>query len=180
MKKFYALLAAACCTMALSATTYNCHLKVDVNGYATEQDEVKVEVNEENGAYNLSLKNFVLAAGEQSIPVGTIAVSGVTGVNEHGYTTLTYNDNVTIAEGDDPNQEYWLGPSLGDVPITLTARFIDTALNATIDIQLGDMVIAVNVFGIAPATEGLEGDVNKDNEVSIADVNSVIDIILKH
>ncbi len=42
------------------------------------------------------------------------------------------------------------------------------------------MVIAVNVFGIAPATEGLEGDVNKDNEVSIADVNSVIDIILKH
>ena len=35
MKKFYALLAAACCTMALSATTYNCHLKVDVeNDYA--------------------------------------------------------------------------------------------------------------------------------------------------
>jgi hypothetical protein len=36
----------------------------------------------------------------------------------------------------------------------------------------------VSIFGIAPAQEGLEGDVNKDKEVNVADVNRVIDIIL--
>lgn len=180
MKKFQAFLAAACCTMALSATTYNCHLKVVVNGYATEQDQVKVEVTENNGTYDLSLKNFALIAGDQTIPVGNIEANGVPGVNEYGYTTIIYNENVTITEGDDPQYSYWMGPMLGDVPVRLTSRFIDTALSATIDIELGDMIIAVNVFGVAPAESVLDGDVNKDGEVNIADVNSVIDIILNN
>jgi hypothetical protein len=50
-------------------------------------------------------------------------------------------------------------------------------LSANIDINLGGMVIAVELFGVAPE---LNGDVNKDNEVNIADVNTVIGIILKN
>ena len=67
---------------------------------------------------------------------------------------------------------------LGEVPVDLTARFIDTALSANIDIALGDMIIEVSVFGVAPAPETLKGDVNEDGNVNISDVNSVIGIIL--
>ena len=44
MKKFFAMLAAVSCTMALSATSYMCHLKVVINDVASEQDQVEVVV----------------------------------------------------------------------------------------------------------------------------------------
>ena len=178
-RRFFALLAAACCIMALSATTYTCHLKVTVNGVVSEQDQELVEVTQNNGAYDLSLKNFCLVAGDQSLPVGTIAVNGVEGVDEYGYTTLATIAPISIAAGDDPkySESDWLGPMLGEVPIDLTARFIDTAMDANIDITLGDMVINVAVFGIAPT---LKGDVNNDNVVNISDINTIIGIILNN
>jgi hypothetical protein len=184
MKKYFALLfAALCCTMAMSATTYNCHLKVTINGEATEQDQVQVEITEaEDGTYNLSLKNFVLWMGDFPMPVGNIAVTGVAGTDEYGYTTIKFNDKLNITEGDDPNFDTWAGPLLGDVPVVLTARFTDTAANADIDIDMKQMmgqVIAVSIFGVAPAPEALEGDVNHDGEVNVSDVNRVISIILK-
>jgi hypothetical protein len=182
MKKFFAMLAAVSCTMALSATSYMCHLKVVINDVASEQDQVEVVVTQENGAYNLSLKNFCLVSDGVTMPVGNIAVSGVEGVNEYGYTTINFSSPINITPGDDPNfnESDWIGPLLGDVPIDLTARFIGTALSANIDINMVEMlgqVINVSIFGVAPA---LKGDVNNDNEVNIADVNSVIDIILAH
>ena len=178
MKHSLAIFAALCCAMALNATNYACHLKVVVNGHATEQDLVSVVVTNNNGTSDLSLKNFVLESDGENIPVGNIEVNGVTGTDEYGYTTIIYNEPITITPGDDPQYDYWLGPMLGEVPVNLTARFIDAAANATIDIQLGDMVIAVDIFGVAPVEELVEGDVNKDGEVNIGDVNAVIKIIL--
>ena len=179
MKRIFVFLAAVSCIMALSATNYMCHIKVNVNGSASEQDQVLVEVNENNGTYDLSMKNFCLEAEGMSLPVGTIAATGVNGVDEFGYTTVKINEPIAIAAGDDPQYEgQWIGPMLGEVPVDLTARFIDTALSANIDIALGDMIIEVSVFGVAPATETLKGDVNGDGNVNISDVNSVIGIIL--
>lgn len=178
MKHSLAILAALCCAMALNATNYACHLKVVVNGHATEQDLVPVVVTNNNGTYDLSLKNFVLESDGENIPVGNIEVNGVTGTDEYGYTTIIYNEPITITPGDDPQYDYWLGPMLGAVPVNLTARFTAAAANATIDIQLGDMVISVDIFGVAPVEELVEGDVNKDGEVNIGDVNAVIKIIL--
>ena len=54
MKQTLAILAALCCAMALNATTYTCHLKVVVNGTVSEQDQVKVDVTNNNGSYDLS------------------------------------------------------------------------------------------------------------------------------
>ena len=179
MKKLFVLLAVFNCAIALSATNYMCHLKVVVNGNASEQDEVLVEVNENNGGYDLSLKNFCLVAGNETMPIGTIAATGVEGVDEYGYTTVKINAPIEIAAGDDPQYEgQWFGPYLGEVPVDLTARFTDTALSANIDIELGDMVIGVSIFGIAPAAPALKGDVNGDNVVNISDINAVIGIIL--
>ena len=181
MKKLFALAAAACCAMALSATTYNCHLKVVINGEAAEQDEVPVVITENNGTYDLSLKNFVLWMGDFPMPVGNINVTGVEGVDEHGYTTIKFADEILITDGDDPQFDTWAGPLLGNVPIDMTARFTDTAACANIDIDMQSMlgqVITVSIFGVAPASAGLEGDVNHDGEVNISDINKVVDIIL--
>lgn len=180
MKKLFVMLAAVCCAMALSATTYTSHLKVTINGSAAEQDQVPVEVVETDGTYTLTLKNFVLVAEGIPMPVGNIEVSGVEGVDEYGYTTILFNAPITITAGDDPQYDFWMGPELGEVPLDLVSRFTDTALSANIDIQLDllGQTIGVQLFGVAPATGGLNGDVNHDGEVNIADVNSVIGIIL--
>ena len=179
MKKAFVMLAAICCSLALNATIYTCHIKVVVNGTVSEQDEVPVVVTGSNGVYDLSLNNFCLSAEGFTMPVGNIAVSGVEGVDEYGYTTIKYNNPITITPGNDGvhSQDEWIGPLLGEVPIDLTARFTGTALDANIDIELAVMgqTIGVSLFGVAPA---IKGDVNDDGEVSISDVNSVIDIIL--
>ena len=181
MKKLFAFATAVCCAMALSATTYTCHIKVVVNGTATEQDNAIVEVTENNdGTYDLSMKNFILWSEGVPMPVGNITVNGVDGVNQYGYTTIHYNAPLAIDEGDDPQVDMWYGPMLGEVPVDMTARFTDSAASAdvAIDLQILNQVITVSIFGVAPVEEDLEGDVNKDNEVNIADVNRVIDIIL--
>ena len=102
MKKLLAFVAAACCAMALSATTYNCHLKVVINGEATEQDEVPVVVTAHDGVYDLNLDNFVLWMGDFPMPVGNIALTGVEGVDQYGYTTIKFDDDLMITEGNDP------------------------------------------------------------------------------
>lgn len=177
MKRIFVFLAAISCVMAMSATNYMCHLKVTVNGTVTEQDQVLVEVNQNNGGYDLSLKNFCLVAEGMSMPVGNIAVSGVEGVDEYGYTTITIQQPISITAGDDPNfsENEWLGPMLGEVPIDLTARFTNTAMDANIDIEMPGMAIGVSIFGVAPM---LKGDVNNDNVVNISDINAIIAIIL--
>lgn len=172
-------MAAACCALALSATTYTCHLKVAVNNESSEQDEVPVEVIKSNGTYTLTLNNFILTQDAVSLPVGNIQVTGVEGVDEYGYTTIRFRDPITITPGNDGVhiEDEWIGPMLGEVPLDLTARFTDNAISANIDIELAILgqTIEVTLFGVAPM---LDGDVNKDGEVTVSDVNRVIDIIL--
>ena len=180
MKKLFLMFAALCCTMALNATSYSCHLKVTINGESTEQDQVPVEVVKNGDIYTLTLKNFILMAEGIALPVGNIELANVEGVDEYGYTTIHFNGPVNITPGDDPNygEGEWMGPLLGEVPIDMTSRFINTAITANIDIDLSEMlgqVIGVSIFGVAPQ---LKGDVNEDNEVNISDVNNVIDIIV--
>ena len=70
---------------------------------------------------------------------------------------------------------------ISPVPTDASARFTDTAISGDLFIDMSStlgQIINVSIFGVAPAQEGLEGDVNKDREVNIADVNKVIDIIL--
>lgn len=181
MKKFLALVAATCCTLALSATTYTSHLKVTINGISAEEDQVQVDVNRNSqGTYNLSLKNFCLTVEGVTMPVGNIEVNDVAGVDEFGYTTIKFDAPINITPGNDGEHSEgdWIGPMLGEVPIQLTARFIDRALDANIDIVLAVMgqTINVSLFGIAPE---LKGDVDHNMEVNISDVNAVVNEILK-
>lgn len=182
MKKLFLTFAALCCAVALSATSYTCHLKVTINNESSEQDQVPVEVIKNGDKYTLTLKNFILMAEGISLPVGNIELADVEGVDEYGYTTIRFLGSVNITPGDDPNygEGEWIGPMLGEVPIDMTSRFTSTAATANIDIDMSEIlgqVISVSLFGVAPQ---LKGDVNEDNEVNISDVNSVIDIMLNN
>jgi len=181
MKKLASLFILACFTLALGATDYSGHLRVTVNGEVTEQEQVPVQVTQDaDGLYTLSLNNFVLESGDVKLPVGNITIKGVKGVDEYGYTTINYDDAVTITAGDDPNysEDEWLGPMLGKVNIAMESRLTPTALDVTISIDLSATLgqkVEVDMFAVAPL---LKGDVNDDTEVSINDVNEVVDIIV--
>jgi hypothetical protein len=118
-------------------------LVVKINDNSTPAQSTTVTVTEtESGKYTFSLKNFKLT----SIPVGSIILEGVKGETDaQGFTTLTFNESVTIQKGDDP-EESWMGPNLGPVPIDMTGKFKGDKLYCNIDINMLDEVIKVQ-FG---------------------------------
>lgn len=183
MKHLFSLFAAACCALAMTATTYNGTLKVTINGTGTEQDSVAIAIDQnEDGTYKLSLDNFCMENGGNVIGVGNIVIESVAGVQLKDYTFITCNDSITITEGNLPDVNPWLGPMLGEVPLQMTAAFTATELVVSINIDmtstLGQFINVAFVDPADAASAGKKGDVNGDGQVTIADANSVIGIIL--
>lgn len=142
-------------------TTYGGNLVVVVDGTNSEPQATDILLTEEtDGTYTFSLKNFCLGGGEDATPVGNIVLSGLTMTESDGTQSLKTNQTITIAEGDDPDYEYWLGPMLGEVPVDLTATIKDGKLLCTIDIDMTEMDLQqmINVY-FAPGLKAV-GDQN--------------------
>ena len=139
MKKCLLLICAALMTMFVDAQehVFTDDLVVKVNEDSTPAQSTTVTVTETgNGEYTFSLKNFKLSMGEIELPVGSIILEGVKGETDaQGFTTLTFNESVTIQKGDDP-EESWMGPNLGPVPIDMTGKFKGDKLYCNIDINM--------------------------------------------
>ena len=97
-------------------------------------------------------------------------------------TTVVADQIINIAEGDDPDMPFWLGPMLGDVPIIMAAQFDGTDAKADIDI---DMTAALEQFiNVKFNTReegqgsGVYGDVDGDGYVTSGDVTSIYNILL--
>lgn len=189
MKKIALLLVAGLCSIAAMAAQYTGKLNVTINGeVVSTQDGVEVTINDNgDGTYTLNLNNFQLVEGEDVYPVGNINVENLLGVKACGFTALGVTRAIQIPAGDleDVPAEGWLGPMLGDVPITLTSLFNNTEMAVHIDIDmtatLGQMIIVdFETPGVdqQPQT-GVHGDMNGDGIVDVEDVNAVINIILK-
>ena len=143
--------------MTALANEYTDKLIVTVNGVSMEQQTTISIVQDENGKYTLSLNNFCLESLEEDgsimrIGVGNIVLADREGSTVDGITSITYNDNLIITDGDDPEIPYWMGPMLGPVPIEMKARFNDTQLYCEIHIDLTDLLdqIIDVVFGSEP------------------------------
>lgn len=135
MKKFTTLLAVAILAIQGQATVYNGQLTVNVNGAVAEQAQ-PITIEESNGTYTLSIKNFSLTSGSDKIGVGNIVVSGLKNTGTATVKEVATNQKVTIAAGDDSSVDAWMGPMLGEVPIDLKATFNDNALNTSINIDM--------------------------------------------
>ena len=155
MKKIFTLLAvtiSALSSMAQTTTDYSCALAVLVNGAPADPQQKNVTTVEDNGKYTLQLKDFVLYTQGSPMPVGTITVEGINAETTDGCTVLKTTQNITILPGSDDSQ-MWLGPFLGEIPVTLEGTITDGVLKASLDIPFGEMQINVIVSSAATQVE---------------------------
>lgn len=153
MKKiFTSLLTMVAFAVSAMATDYKDIMTVTVNGVQATPTEntISIEDKGENG-YTLSLKNFVMYMEGEPMPVGTIVLENVGATANGEVTTLKTNQEITIAEGDDPNfAGQWLGPILSAtgelIPVNLVGEIRGDKFYTVINIYFSEMNIKV-VFG---------------------------------
>ena len=103
-----------------------------------------------DGKYTLSLKNFKFG----TMGVGNVVLTDVEGTDNGGVVNLSAEQTIKITEGDDPDVTTWLGPILGDVPVSLKAKMSEDKLYAEITIN---MMGGINVvFGTDDFTTGID------------------------
>ena len=169
MKKFLLTLVALCCTglLPVAAQNYNEKLIVTINGESTDSIPASIIVEQrEDGKINFVLKNFMLVAGEDVMPVGNISLKGVAVVQEDDCESISTNQTITIQPGDatDIPADNWIGPFLGEVPILLNGKLNDTNLYCTIDIDMQAMLEqTINVVIGQPLTTGIHSATVADN-----------------
>ena len=135
MKKFSTLLLVTMTAIVASATDYNVPVTITVNGVSTEQKSV-FSVNENDGLYDITLKNFTLQSADAPMPVGNVAIQGIKPYREGNTTLLIANNTVSITPGDDPNVTFWMASLLPPVNIDLRGKIEGEQLRCYIDIDL--------------------------------------------
>ena len=148
MKKLFTTVALAVAALTQTmATDYTDWLYVTIAGTAVPAEEktITVEANSD-GTYCLSLDNFTITSGGETMNVGNITVDSVEATVDGDVIRLSTDQDIAIEAGDD-NTVVWLGPYLGSVPVTVVAEMRgDDMLYAIIDIVFMQRQINV-VFG---------------------------------
>jgi hypothetical protein len=127
-----------------------------------------------NGNLNFVLNNFCLG----DIKVGNISLENLE-LDSNGQ--FTYNGVTRIGAGDENIATFdeWLGPQLGNVPLDITGTVTNTDVNVTITIDMRDTELNQMIYVVFTAQRsGLKGDVNGDGSVTIADVTTLVNIVL--
>lgn len=147
MKKLFTLLFAAASAFAAHATDYNVPITVIVNGVTSEQKGV-ITVDETDGLYNLTVKNFVLQSENGPMGVGNVALQNIESFKDGDATLLMANRQVTITDGDDPAVSFWMAAMLPPVPVELRGKIEDNHLRCYLDINLTDVLQQVITVAI--------------------------------
>lgn len=152
MKKFLLTMAVALTAMFATAQTktYTDELNVTINGTSSAPQQTTINVEAEaNGTYTLSLLNFVMANGEDNIPVGNIVVPSIEVTESNGIKNFTTKQTVPLTEGDPEIASFWLASMLQEITVDIKGKMTDGSLYCTIDIDLTEamgQVVAVT-FG---------------------------------
>ena len=135
MRKIYTLLLMAITFMAARATDYNVPIIVTVNGVSSEQTGV-ITVVENNGLYDLTLKNFMLQTVSGPMGVGNVELEGIEPYQDGNATLLLTEDQVQMTDGDDPNVPVWLASTLPPVNVQLRGKIEGDHLRCYLDIDM--------------------------------------------
>ena len=152
MKKFLLTMAVALTAMFATAQTktYTDELNVTINGTSSAPQQTTINVEAEaNGTYTLSLLNFVMANGEDKIPVGNIVVPAIAVTESNGIKNFTTKQTVPLTEGDPEIASFWLASMLQEITVDIKGKMTDGSLYCTIDIDITEamgQVVAVT-FG---------------------------------
>lgn len=144
MKKIFTSLFLMVAALTASATDYTGSLSVTVSGETADQGEATITVEEADGKYNLTLKNFSFVAGTETMGIGNIEISDLEGTTDGDAVTFDADVTATVTDGDEGT--VWYGPTFfGDgLPVKLQATMTPSQLTATITISFMGMDIVVN------------------------------------
>lgn len=103
---------------------------------------IEVTYNNDN-TIDFSLKNFGLDLGGNYANVGNVNVPGLSIDNQGNFS---FEGNIQITAGDKEGVEFWLGPTLGDIPLQLAGNIkgdyfyvhLDINMGAPIEVEVGD------------------------------------------
>lgn len=135
MNRLFTLLLVAVVAIAARATDYNVPVTVTVNGVSSEQTGA-ITIDENNGLYDITLKNFMLQSEDGPMGVGNVELRGVSPFQDGNATLLVTTGNVTITPGDDPSISFWMASILPPVNIELRGKIEGDRLRCYIDIDL--------------------------------------------
>ena len=172
MKKFLLTMFMAVTTIVAMAQTktYTDKLVVVINEVPTEQPETTITVEHNtDGTYTLSLNNFILGG---MFPVGNIVLDNITVEEKNNIKYFTVDQNIFITAGEGGSEEDWMGPQLGEVPVSLTGKMDAEKLYCTIDIDMSEMLgqIINVVFGDEKAVTSIENVTVENGKNVIYDI----------
>lgn len=138
MKKVFTLIALAMLAMTAMATDYTDSLSVSLNGgEPTTMQNVRITIdNNDDGTYNFTLKDFSFSG----MSVGTVKLTNLTGTTQDGVTTIDAKQKTRISG-------MGIGFLLGEIEITLKAKFTSEKLYAIITIPVTDVGNVDCVYG---------------------------------
>jgi len=135
MKKLFTLLFVAVAVIAARAKDYYVPITIIVNGTAADQTGV-ISVVENDGLVDLTVKNFMLQSSDGPMGVGNVVVKGIKPIQDGNATLLLTNQTITITAGDDSSVPFWMGPSIGEIPVELRGKIEGDRLRCYLDIDL--------------------------------------------
>jgi hypothetical protein len=135
MKRFFTFLLFVVTVIVARATDYNEPITVIVNGTTSEQTCV-ITIVENNGMYDLTLKNFVLKSGDTPIGVGNVELKNIKPYQDGDATLLLANRTITVTPGDDPSVGFWMASMLPPIPVVLRGKIEGEHLRCFIDIDM--------------------------------------------
>ena len=145
------LFAVATVVAMAQTTTYTDNLIVTIDGESADPQETTIFVEQNaDGTYKLALNNFVLG----DIQVGNIVLDNITTTESNGIKSFQTSQEISITAGEG-NEEDWMGPFLGAIPVSLTGEMDAERLYCVIDIEMMGQIINV-VFGEEEAVTSIE------------------------
>ena len=118
MRRIFTLVFFVVTSLAASATDYDVPITVIVNGVTSEQKGV-ITIVENDGMYDLTLKNFILQSESGSMGVGNVELNHIKPYQDGNATLLLANETITLTPGDDPSVSFWMASYLPPVPALL-------------------------------------------------------------
>ncbi|MBQ9364098.1 MAG: calycin-like domain-containing protein [Bacteroidaceae bacterium] len=126
--------------------TYTGLLQVTVNGESNTPTEQTISIEKTDEEHiNFILKNFMLASGDDLIPVGTIKLENIALQQQGSNIIFTVSQDIYIQAGDAQLSTEWLGPLLGAVPVELKGIGNKDQLDIDIDINMVSLNQVIHV-----------------------------------
>ena len=129
------------------ATDYIVPVRVVVNDVTTEQLG-EFSIVENDGLYDISLKNFMLDSENGPMGVGNVELKGIEPYQDGKATLFVTEKEVTMTDGDDPNVVVWMASMLPPVNVLLRGKIEGDLLYMNLYIDLTetmDQIIQVTV-----------------------------------